>query len=298
MKFALSLISAAGVVSLISGCSSTKPPKPVPVPVATAERSAAEAAKLSSVGQWPRAASAWQMALDEYRLLNDQTNEAIALHNLGEAKGRAGDLKGAHELLESAASINSKLKLDRQWWRDQIALLQIEAETPQPNGPGDRFKRLGPRSKELSDREIKALFLNELGLWQLRNGDTRNASDTFVEALDLFRSSKDLFGAATVVANQALLLEKENNPKEAADKWASALQQFEALADTNGIAFCLAGRGRALLAARVNLPEAEDLLRRAANNFRLLHMEKKAAETEALEKQAISAQGKESPKSR
>src|SRR5882762_6427105 len=112
----LILIAAA----LGFGCSSAKPPKTIPAPVATADRSASQATKLSSAGNWQAAAGQWQTALDRYRLLNDRTNEAIALHNLAEARQQIGDLTNAHNLLESAAAINSSLKLDDPWWRDQV----------------------------------------------------------------------------------------------------------------------------------------------------------------------------------
>jgi len=274
------------------GCSSTKPPKPVPAPVTTAQRSAAQAAKSSSAGNWQSAAGMWQTVLDQYRLLNDQTNEAVALHNLGEAKAQTGDLKSAHEFLESTAAINSRLKLDDPWWRDQIALLQVEAQSQETNEIGQRFERLIPASKGLPASTVKALFLNELGLWYSRTGNFEAAATTFAEALQLFRAGKDPSGAATVVANQALLLEKQKKPREAADKWLIALREFEALADPNGIAICMAGRGRALVEADEDLPAAEDLLRRAAYNFRHLHSEAKAIETDEWLKKALSVQGR------
>src|SRR3954466_11065653 len=110
------LILMAGVLGF--GCSSAKPPKPVPAPVAGAERSASEAPKWWSAGNGRAAAGQWQSALDRYRLLNDRPNEALALHNLAEAKQQLGELKAAHSLLESAAAINAALKLDGRWWRD------------------------------------------------------------------------------------------------------------------------------------------------------------------------------------
>jgi tetratricopeptide (TPR) repeat protein len=230
--------------------------------------------------------------LDRYRLLNDRPNEALALHNLGEAKQQLGELKAAHSLLESAAAINAALKLDGPWWRDQITLLQVEAQSDNTNQLAIRFEKLIPRSKSLANGYVKALFVNELGLWHTRAGDLDAARTDFAEALQLFRSAHDDSGAATVLANQALLLEKEKKFRDAAELWRAAQQQFELLPEPTGIAISMAGRGRALLNAQTDLPVAEDLLRRAARNFRLLRADQQAKETAELLKQSLAAQGK------
>src|SRR5439155_9276144 len=101
-------------------------------------------------------------------------------------------------------------------------------------------------------------------------------------------------GAATVVANQALVLERQGKHREAAESWRLAQNRFEALANPIGIALSMAGRGRALLAAHEQLPVAEDLLRRAARNFRALHDAKEAQQAVELLRKAMDAQGKNS----
>ena len=98
--------------------------------------------------------------------------------------------------------------------------------------------------------------------------------------------------AASVLANQGLLLEKAKKYAESAELWRAALRQFEILAEPAGIAISMAGRGRALLDAQADLPLAEDLLRRAARNFRLLHLDQQARQTAELLKRALTAQGK------
>ncbi len=274
------------------GCSSAKPPKPIPAPVALAERSASQAAKLSAQGNWQAAAGQWQMAVDQYRLLNDRPHEAISLHNFGEAREQLGDLKAARSLLESAAAINSLLKLDGQWWRNQIALLQVEAKSDSTNDLAARFETLSQRAKQPGDRSTRALFLNERGLWHSRTSDFGPAASDFTEALQLFSADKNDAGSATVLANQALLLERQNKYREAAESWRMAQNKFETLANPTGIAISMLGRGRSLLAAKDGLALAEDLLRRATRNLRLLHDEQQAKQSLDLLKQALEAQGK------
>src|SRR5262245_52546720 len=100
----LSLLAV--IASVLVGCSSAKPAKPVPLPVAAAERSVSQASKSSRAGNWNAAASQWQSAVDQYRLLNDRRDEAVALHNLAEAKEQLGDTDSAHRFLEEASAIN------------------------------------------------------------------------------------------------------------------------------------------------------------------------------------------------
>jgi tetratricopeptide (TPR) repeat protein len=262
------------------GCSSAKPPKSVPAAVAAAGRTASQAAKLSAGENWTAAAKQWQSAVDRYRLLNDRPNEAIALHNLAEAQQHADNYQQAHELFEAAAAINAALKIDEQWWRNQIALLQVEAQLHRTNELGKRFEELKPR--KLTNRNLQALFLNELGLWHTENGEVEAATTEFGEAIQAFAAEKNDYGVATVLANQGLLLEKQKNFTAAAKKWAESQKLFERLAEPKGIALSMAGHGRALLSADQNLVEAADLLRRAERNFRMLHDETRARQTAEL----------------
>jgi tetratricopeptide (TPR) repeat protein len=267
---------------LFLGCSSAKPPKPAPAAVAAADRSATQAAKLSASQNWTAAIIQWQSAVDRYRLLNDRTNEAIGLHNLAEARQHAGDWAQAHELFEAASALNSALKIDEQWWRNQIALLQVEAKSSRTNELARRIEELTPRFKQLANRSLRALFLNELGLWHTERADFDAATKDFGDALQLFAVEKNDPGVATVLANQGLLMERQKNFSAAAQKWNEAQKLFERLAEPKGIAVSMAGHGRALLKAEQDLAQAKDLLRRAERNFRMLRDETRARQTAEL----------------
>jgi len=270
------------LATALIGCRSAKPPAPVPAPVAVGQRDADQAAKLSAAGNWSGAAGSWERAVSDYRLLNDRTNEAIALHNLGEAKEQLGDLDAARRLLEEAATINSTLKADDQWWRNQIALLQVEAKGSQTNALRNRFERLDARSGNLKNNNLRALYVNERGLWHSRDGEFQKAGSDFAEAMRLFQGANNGPGTATVMANQALLLERQGNFQAAAGKWQEALTRFEGMANPVGIAISMLGRGRSLQQAKQNLDEARDLLQRASRNFRVLHQQGEAKEADEL----------------
>jgi tetratricopeptide (TPR) repeat protein len=255
----------------VAGCSSVKPPPPKPPPLRQAERFAAEAARLSELGNWSAAAREWQRAVDQYSLLNDADREAIALHNLAQAERELGRRAEADAHLREAARLNERAGNSREWWRNQITLLQVEAESGRTNQVATRMSDLLQQTNRIEDPAVRGLFLNELGLSQQRHGQLADAQSSFTQAQSIFRRMDDRRAGAIVLANLARLRETTGPPDEAARLWREVLAEFESLADPEGIARALAGLGRSLTAAKTDLPLAEISLRRAAHNFAMLH---------------------------
>ena len=274
------------------GCSTTQTLPPAPVAATQAERTAEQAAKLSASQNWPAAAKEWKLAAERFELLNDQGREAVALHNLAQAQRELGHAVAAQRLLEEAASLNEKLGRANEWWRNQIALLQLEASSTDAAALHARFEQLAPAVEHLADRSVRGLFLNELGLWRQSQGNFTNAAACYLEAARLFARSGDPAGHAAATANLARLFEARKNFEEALQHWRRVLEEFEKLADPHGIACALAGAGRSQLAAHKELPTAEELLRRAARNYRLLQCAGETRATLELLEQCLLAEGK------
>src|SRR5258708_31336451 len=197
------------------GCSTAQPLPPAPVAVSRAEGTAEQAAKLSESQNWPAAAQEWKLAAERFGLLNNQTREAVALHNLAQAERKLGHAVPAGRLLEAAASLNEKLGRTNEWWRNQIALLQLEALSVDAAALRARFEKLAPVAEHLADRSVRGLFQNGLGLWRQTQGDFTNAAACFLEAGRLFARSADRAGHATVAANLSRYLEARKQQKEA-----------------------------------------------------------------------------------
>ena len=281
------------LVFFLLGCRSAAPPKPPPVAVNMAERAEEQAVKLSSQQQnWPAAARAWQLAADRFSLLNDVAGEAVALHNLSQAERALGQQEQARKHLEQAAGLNQETKRTNEWWRNQIALLQLEADSRDTNALKTRFEELLPLAGLLRDRFIQGLFQNELGLWEMIQGEFAKAEGSFAEAEQNLRSVNDSAALVAIDANRAELYESEKKFPAALAAWKAALVKFEALADPPGIARALAGQGRTLLAAGENLATAEKLLRRAAHNYQILHEAEPARFTLELLARCLTAEGK------
>jgi tetratricopeptide (TPR) repeat protein len=257
-----------------------------------ADRTETQAAKLSEQENWPAAARAWQTAVERFSLLNDPAGEAVARHNLAQAERALGQSEAARANFEQAARLNQRSGRTNEWWRNQIALLQLEAQSNQTQALQMRFEKLLSLAGQPTDRSVRGLFLNELGLWQKTQARLAEAEKSFAAAEHEFNAARNSFGLAVIAANRAELYESQQKYSAARESWKAALKLFQSLADPPGIARCLLGQGRTLLAANQELPEAEDMLRRAANNYKLLKMPKQAQAALELLAQCLAAEGK------
>ena len=270
------------LILVLPGCVSNNPPAPRSQAVQRAEAAEEAARRHSQNGHWSAAAAAWRQAADRYALLNARSREAAAWHNLAIAQKHLRDLDAASEASRKAAALNKSLDREQEWWRNQIALLQINALRPSPQDLDLQFTQLIPRTTAIKDPATHGLFLNEWGLWLWRQGDYDAAHAKFDLAMARFQEAEHAPGKASVLANQALVLESEKRFAEAGDTWQTALRQFESLGDPRGIATSMAGLGRSTLAADPSSKHALDLLHRAARNFQLLDLSEQQAQVEAL----------------
>lgn len=280
------------ILSLLLGCRSAPPPQARSLLQEQANQSAQMARRFGHSGQWTAAADRWRQAADHCALLNRRDQEAIARHNLGQALRQLHQWDAARKQLQEAAAINHGLGQETSWWRNQIALLQLESSEANTNALAARFQQLLPQSIRIGDPGLRGLFLNELGLWELNSGRAGKALTAFSEAEPLLGQAGDAAGMAALVANRALAKETQERWVAAEQDWQAALARFEALGDPMGIATALAGQGRVLVQQQRDLARAEDLLRRAVRNFELLQAGSARARTEGWLEKAVALQGR------
>src|SRR4051812_9965079 len=79
----------------VVGCRSAKPPPPEPTAVKVAERLTTQAEGLSEQQNWTGAANEWKRAAEQHGLLNDLPQQAVALHNAGQAELEQGHYEEA-----------------------------------------------------------------------------------------------------------------------------------------------------------------------------------------------------------
>ena len=251
-----------------------------------AQRVADQAAAASAQQNWTAAAAQWQKAADQYRLLNDLPGLAVAYHNTGQAHAHLEQWDQAAAALNRAAALNEQLGRHDGWWRDQIALLQLEALTTNSSSLDQRLQQLEPRLNEVGDQATRGMFFNELGLRQIQQEKFDLALQSFDLAGRAFAAARDNAGLATVQANRGYLDEARLQFADAERNWRQALEQFELLAEPLGITRCLAGLGRSILQQGNNFVAAADYLQRAQMNYTNLGRPSDAARMSDLLEQA------------
>ena len=282
------------VLCMSFGCRSAKAPPPTPQAVSVATRLTTQAETLSQQQNWPAAAEEWKKSAEQFGLLNNLPQQAIALHNQGEAEQEQGHGEGARKLFNAAAELNQKTGRDSEWWRNQIALLQVDAGLANRSQDLEkRFEELLPKSKNLNQPLLLALFQNEVGLWHMHKKDWKDAETAFVSAEKNFQQVQNAVGIAATLANRALLAEATEQFASAESLWRDALSRHEKLSAPAGIARSLAGIGRSLLKQQNKLSESEDFLRRAANNFAVLKLESERKKTLQALAANLKAQGRD-----
>lgn len=233
------------VLTLLTACGSKPAPPPQPRAAAEAESLARQATRLQAEENWRGAADTWQRAVRQYRLLHREAETALAQHNEAQARRALGQSEPARTLLEAAADTNQALALTNAWWRNQIALLQVDLDLA-PARAGTRLDALRSRLGELRDQPgLTALFHHEEARLRLAQGRSADAQAALDRAAEMFRALRDEHGLAAIALTRARLLQ-EQNPAQSEAAWRDALSRFESIAYPKGVALALAGLGAAL----------------------------------------------------
>ncbi|MBL9135702.1 MAG: tetratricopeptide repeat protein [Verrucomicrobiales bacterium] len=251
------------------GCHTAPPPPPVPGTLLEAQRLALQATRLQDASQWAAASVGWQRAARQFQLINDRTNLAVALHHQGICQQALGKPEEAAARLEQASRLNDELGLATPWWRNQIALVQLEASTA-PDQAQARLDRLNHRHPGPDDAMSQGLLAHETARAKLRHHQPAPALADLALATTRFQEAGATFGQAAVEVTRAQTLEALGRLSEAESAWRSALAVFEAGGQLRGIATAMAGLGNCLAMQGRQAAEAESLLRRSAENFEAL----------------------------
>ncbi len=280
-----------GCLFLVWGCAAPTPPPPLPEN-AEASRLAQQAIRRQTQADWTGAATWWERAGQQYRLLNQLTNVAVAWHNEALCRTELGQTNEARALLEHAAQLNRSLELTNAWWRNQIALLQLD----QSAAPGRGAQRLESLERETppDDPRTLAVWHHEKARAELAEGATTPAWQDLLDAAALFSKLEDPSALAAVHMSQARTLSRQGKLPAAENTWRTALGEYEKLAEPRGIALALAGLGTCLAAEGQHPSEARELLQRALQNFHTLKMEAEAQGVE-VELSRLQAKGPGNP---
>ncbi len=282
----LTLVCLLALASFLTGCASRPLPPPPPRAAAEADRLVTQAAKLQREENWAGAADWWQRAGRQYQLLNRPAEVALAQHRQGTCRQALGQPQAALRLLGEASSTNLRLGRTNAWWRNQIALLQLENDQA-PSQAIDHLRQLEPQLPTLeSEPALLGLVHHESARAQIGAGlAPASALEAANRAQALFRRARDPAGEAAVRLTRAGILQRQGDLPAATTEWRLALATFEQLGQPRAIATSLAGLGSALTEGDPSNSEGLEILRRARDNFAVLRMEKEArAIQQTLEK--------------
>ncbi|MCF7669508.1 MAG: hypothetical protein K9N48_07020, partial [Verrucomicrobia bacterium] len=233
----LSIPLFAGIIlaPLTTGCTSTPPPKEKPPGLTKAETLTESALKLSRAGNWQTAAEQWKEASGQFALLNDITNQAHALHNLGISRLRLKEFSKAESALAKAAELNSFINRRDRWWFNRIGLLQVYRESNNSIAQAASIESLQSQLQSVSDHEIRGHFFNEAALYEYSKQEFSKASELLDNAEKEFSGIDHIPGLAAVAANKARLLQSQAEHNRALEKWDAALRLSRETADYDGI---------------------------------------------------------------
>ena len=259
------------------GCASKPPTPPPPAALADAERLAREGARLLAQENWPGAAAWWQRAGSQYQLLNRLDDVALARHNEGLARRALGETPVARGLFESAARLNRQSGQTNAWWRNQLALFQLEVAAD-PNRALALRKELESRPGLASlPPALSAHWTHETARLDAALGHPDHGVEAARTALRLFEAAGDRPGAGAACLTLARAESAAGHGAEAEAAWRKALTYFEQLGHPRGVAMALTGLGRELI-RKGETAAGRALLERARENFKALKLDSAAAE--------------------
>ncbi len=269
-RMALLSLACALATWIPSGCTSTPVPH-VPEAVQESRRLAEQAGRLQTAGQWKAGAQWWARAAQEFQLLNQSSNVALAWHNEALCRAELEEIPVAHRLLTQALALNRDAGRTEEAWRQEVALLQWT----DPAQDAGRLEELGSRvarGERPVSPHLGVVLDYELARARFRRGDATAAWAGLAGLEERFRVLGDPSGAATATVLRARVSEAVGDHAAAVSAWRSALQAFEVLALPRGIAVSLAGLGIALGRDPATGEESRRLLERAEANYRALGM--------------------------
>ena len=261
----LLLVLAAGLFAF-AGCSSAPPPAPVPLARQKAQFSSETAQKLSQNKNWIAAEREWKNAENLWSLLYDTTNQAVALHNLAQTHRALDHPESAKSLLEKAALLNQEIKQTNTWWKNQLAIAQVEREQQWTEAYLDRLTVLSKLPKPDATL-VLGLYFNEQALANQQLTNFSVSQGFYNQAETIFLKEKYLEGLVAVWANRALLFHAQTNHLQSLNAWRKSLDFAQNLGDTHRIAQALSGIAQSYIALNLNMTEAEKLLKTSAQNY-------------------------------
>jgi tetratricopeptide (TPR) repeat protein len=180
--------------------------------------------------EYPLANQEAQIALERFRAMKDGAGEAQALLAVSEVQRRQGDLTGAKARAEEARirfeSLGLVYGLSRVYQYFGIAA----AYSGDDRAAIRFFEESLARSRNVGNRQMEGIMLNNLGLAHERLAERTQALEYYQQSREVYQDNGDDATAAQQEANAAaLLIDYGSNTPEALRRLTNARATFEKL---------------------------------------------------------------------
>ena len=205
-----------------------------------------QATVYQKLGDYRTARRYHEQVLAEFQALDDQSNIAGTLHQLGILHQDQGEYKQARELYEQSLAISKELDDRAGVARSLHQLGTLHQRQGEYKQAWKRYQQSLEIFEELGDRKGLASSLHQLGILHSVQGEYKRARDRFQQSLAILKELGDRAGVASCLHQLGILHQIQGEYKQARERYQQSLAIFKELVDREGMASSLGQLGMLL----------------------------------------------------
>ena len=192
-----------------------------------------EGALLLDLGEWKKAQKALEQSIEICRKLGDQKGELSAVNSLANLFRRNADtLESAIDTFQTALQSNLAVGVSKVILLNGLGLTLYEKDELQQ--ANDYFQEVLNLAQQMSDDELRASALHNLGSVAWTRGKLHDAQVLLEQAQKIQRTAQDKHGLAETLNSLGLVLEGLGQWDEAIASYQNALEQMQTVSDFYG----------------------------------------------------------------
>jgi CHAT domain-containing protein/Tfp pilus assembly protein PilF len=202
----------------------------------TAERAFSEGQRLQAVGSKEslnQAIARFEAALPQWHAIGDLAEEGHTLDTMGDAYWSLGQAAKANDCYKKALPL-AKESGDQAGEASALSNLGVAASLREPKKALEFFEESLKESRAVSDRNLEATTLNNVGSVYIMMGDPRKAQEYALKARELKREVGDRQGEMTALANLATVYAALGEVHQAVETLSETLPLRRKLHDQRG----------------------------------------------------------------
>ncbi len=203
-----------------------------------------QATVYQKLGDYRTARRYHEQVLAEFQALDDQSNIAGTLHQLGILHQDQGEYKQARELYEQSLAISKELDDRAGVARSLHQLGTLHQRQGEYKQAWKRYQQSLEIFEELGDRKGLASSLHQLGILHSVQGEYKRARDRFQQSLAILKELGDRAGVASCLHQLGILHQLQGEYERARERYQQSLAILKELGDRAGVASSLHQLGK------------------------------------------------------